>query len=103
MAKANKKKGKGKQKGKAAEPTSKPKINYAELLVDDEALFSEEVPPKEECPICLLPFLCTVTTTKYQECCGKLICTGCYTIGIEKLKQEKIAKLRTQIALWVKM
>jgi len=104
MAKANKKK-KGKQKAnnKATEPTSKPKINYAELLVDDEALFSEDVPPREECPICLLPFLCAVSTTKYQECCGKLICTGCYMIGIEKLKQEKIDKLRTQIALGKKV
>ena len=99
---ANKKK-KGKGKQKADELTSKTKINYAELLVDDEALFSEDIPPKEECPICLLPFLCAVSTTKYQECCGKLICTGCYMIGIEKLKQEKITKLKNKIALGEKV
>ena len=71
-----KKKGKGKQKG-----NSTPK---KEVIIDDETLFNGDPPPKEECPICLLPFRCAVSQAKYQECCGKLICTGCFLVGIKK-------------------
>ena len=42
----------------------------------EEALFKEP-PRNEDCPICflLLPFMST--GSKYQSCCGKIICSGC--------------------------
>ncbi|KAL7554293.1 hypothetical protein ACHAWF_017939 [Thalassiosira exigua] len=48
--------------------------------IRDDALFKHH--PKEECPICFLPILISVTTT-YQLCCGKTICNGClYSQGM---------------------
>ena len=49
---------------------------------DDDALFIDP-PPKEDCPICMLPMpyvtqdLGGVRTT-YQPCCGKTLCWGCF-------------------------
>ena len=50
------------------------------MEISDEMLFAEP-PPKEDCPICMLPMpyaigLCQVKTT-YQPCCGKTLCNGC--------------------------
>ena len=45
----------------------------AELL--DEIL-SKKPPPKEDCPICMLPLPCREYTA-YQPCCGKTLCCGC--------------------------
>ena len=49
-------------------------------LSDDDPLF-QDPPPKEDCPICMLPMpvnsgVCDVHTS-YQSCCGKIICWGC--------------------------
>src|SRR5210317_1395764 len=41
----------------------------------DEALFKEP-PPREECPICLLPLPLDARQTTFQSCCGKIICEG---------------------------
>ena len=43
----------------------------------DKKLFKQP-PPAEECPICfiILPVL-NSTGSKYQTCCGKMICSGC--------------------------
>ena len=53
--------------------------------VPDDVLFRDP-PPKEECPICLLPMpftkgVCGVVKT-YMPCCGKSLCNGCI-IGAE--------------------
>ena len=48
----------------------------------DEALFKEH-PPREECPICLLP-LPDENQTTFKSCCGKLICCGCMYVMIEE-------------------
>ena len=50
------------------------------MEISDEELFKEP-PPKEDCPICLLPIpfasgFCNVNTA-YQACCGKTLCMGC--------------------------
>jgi len=50
------------------------------MQVTDEELF-QPPPPKEECGICLLPQK-DVSQTKYQECCGKNICCGCFIVGM---------------------
>ena len=42
----------------------------------DDALFKEP-PPKEECPICMLPLPLDAGEWRYQTCCGKILCMGC--------------------------
>ena len=42
----------------------------------DERLFKQP-PPREDCPICMLPFPSLVTGSKYFTCCGKFLCDGC--------------------------
>ena len=42
----------------------------------DEKLFNRP-PPKEDCPICMLPLPPLFTGSKYRSCCGKMICSGC--------------------------
>jgi len=58
-------------------------------MVDDD-LFKDP-PPKEECPICMLPMpfcmdMCGVKVS-YQPCCGKTICSGCMTASIVEIKK----------------
>ena len=42
----------------------------------DEKLFKEP-PPREECPICMLPLPIDANQMGYKSCCGKTICDGC--------------------------
>jgi TPR repeat protein len=42
----------------------------------DEMIFKQP-PPKEDCPICMLPLPELETGRKYKSCCGKTICSGC--------------------------
>ena len=42
----------------------------------DEELFKDP-PPREECPICLLPLPLDATQKTFHCCCGKTICNGC--------------------------
>ena len=51
-------------------------IGGASRCWTDEALFKQP-PPREKCPICLLPLPKIISESKYQSCCGKLICNGC--------------------------
>ena len=41
----------------------------------DDVLFKEP-PPREECPICMLPLPFDVEEQSFKSCCGKLICYG---------------------------
>ena len=50
------------------------KKRAAELY--DEKLFNEP-PPRDECPICMLPLPLDACQVVYQSCCGKDICYGC--------------------------
>ena len=43
----------------------------------DEQLFKQP-PPPEDCPICFLPIPAFHTGSRYQSCCGKLVCGGCF-------------------------
>ena len=43
---------------------------------NDNALFKQP-PANEDCPICFLPVPFMSTGSKYQSCCGKVICSGC--------------------------
>ena len=64
---ACKKKHKSKHKKKCEKHAAK---------LHDEALL-QEPPPREECPICFLPLPLDPGDSKFQSCCGKLICNGC--------------------------
>ena len=50
------------------------------MSISDEKLF-QDPPPKEDCPICMLPMPHTLlgcgVGRVYMPCCGKLICEGC--------------------------
>ena len=53
----------------------------------DEALFNEP-PPREECPICMLPLPIAMDEQSFKSCCGKLICNGCiYAMTIEGVRK----------------
>ena len=43
----------------------------------DKELFKQP-PPREDCPICFLRLPYLETGFRYQSCCGKVICSGCY-------------------------
>ena len=42
----------------------------------DEELFKQP-PPAEDCPICMLLLPSLDAGSKYNSCCGKIICSGC--------------------------
>ena len=55
----------------------------------DEALFSES-PPREECPICMIPLPHNPGESLFKSCCGKRICGGCaFAIVGEDMKRGK--------------
>jgi len=63
---------------------------YIYNKIPDDKLF-QDPPPKEDCPICLLPMpyadgICGVRKI-YMSCCGKRICTGC-----SKAEDEEMVK-----------
>lgn len=43
---------------------------------NDLALFQD--PPREDCPICMLPLPLCEGETSFRYCCGQTICLGCY-------------------------
>ena len=45
--------------------------------ISDHELFNPP-PQKEDCPICLLCLPILASGSMYYECCGKMICSGCY-------------------------
>ena len=42
----------------------------------DIELFKQP-PPREDCPICMLPLPAMNSGSKYYACCGKTVCSGC--------------------------
>ena len=63
------------------------------LEVSDDELF-QDPPPKEDCPICMLPIphdmeVCGVST-QYMACCGKLICRACISATDGEIRQKNI-------------
>ena len=49
----------------------------------DEKLFKEP-PPREECPICMLPLPLYNKEITFHSCCGKDICNGCIIAMVER-------------------
>jgi len=57
-------------------------------------------PPKEECPICILPMpmpfsgeLDGKVRFSYQFCCGKRVCTGCIDAARKEMRKGKMKDL----------
>ena len=60
----------------------------------DIELFKQP-PPREDCPICMLPLPSIDTGTRYKVCCGKKVCSGCdHAISLRD-KEEKCPFCRT--------
>ena len=49
----------------------------------DEKLFKEP-PPREECPICMLPLPLAADQADFHPCCGKTVCNGCVSAIVER-------------------
>ena len=67
--------------------------NNAGSYISYQKLF-QDPPPKEDCPICLLPMpfsngLCGVNKA-YQPCCGKMICYGCVVASEDEIEKGNI-------------
>ena len=61
---------------KAHRPQHKKACKRRAAELHDEKLFKDH-PPREECPICLLPLPIQGKNSTFQSCCGKMICNGC--------------------------
>src|SRR6056300_1276851 len=78
----------------AHRPQHKKECKRRAKEMHDEELFKQP-PPLEDCPICFerMPTL-RPTGSKYQTCCGKVICSGCmhapvYDHKLNKVNNEK--------------
>ena len=68
-------------------------MGFGMLTISDNKLFKDP-PPKEDCPICMLPIphsegICGVSTV-YMACCGKIICCGCSMAEDDEIKKGNI-------------
>ena len=61
---------------KAHRPMHKKECNQRAAEIYDEKLFQDH-PPREDCPICMLPLPLNDMKSVFKLCCGKLICKGC--------------------------
>ena len=57
-------------------PNHKKECKKRAAEIHDEALFGQP-PPRDECPICMLPQPINPGEWRYQSCCGKILCFGC--------------------------
>jgi len=63
---------------KAHRPKHKKACRKRASELHHEALFKQP-PPNEDCPVCFLPLPIFLPARKYQACCGKVLCMGCFT------------------------
>ena len=71
------------------------KMVHVKNISDDE-LFREP-PPKEDCPICMLPMpyangVCGINMI-YHPCCGKIVCKGCILAASQEMKKGTMKPL----------
>jgi len=60
----------------AHRPQHKKECRRRAAELHDEKLFKQP-PPVEDCPICFVRLPTLVSGSKYNSCCGKVICCGC--------------------------
>jgi len=61
----------------AHRPQHKEELRVAAEL-RDEKLFKQPPPQYGDCPICFLRLPLMNSGSRYQSCCGKVICSGCF-------------------------
>lgn len=65
-------------------------------ISEGDKLF-QDPPPREECPICMLPMPYTLNlfgvNVVYHPCCGKMICTGCMMAADNEKEKGKLKEL----------
>jgi len=66
----------------------------------DEKLFEQPPPEYGDCPICFLRMPTLITGSRYQACCGKMICSGCFYAPVydnqgNEIDSQKCAFCRT--------
>ena len=61
---------------KAHRPQHKKECKQRAAELHEEALFKQP-PPRDDCPICMLPLSYDPCNSAFESCCGKVICTGC--------------------------
>jgi len=76
----------------AHRPQHKKECKRRAKEMHDEELFKQP-PPAEDCPICFerMPTL-RPTGSKYQTCCGKVICSGCMHAPVYDSQGNKVAE-----------
>jgi len=67
--------------------------------ISDEELFKQP-PPNEDCPLCFLLMPTLDTGSRYYDCCGKFVCSGCVHAPVyddqgNAVDSEKCAFCRT--------
>ena len=73
----------------AHRPQHKKACKKQALELHDEALFKDH-PPREDCPICMLPLPIGPEAATFQSCCGKTICDGCiYMMIMEAFRRGR--------------
>eukprot|EP00979_Chaetoceros_neogracilis_P003160 scaffold537_cov223-Chaetoceros_neogracile.AAC.2 len=75
------------------------KKRLAELF--DEKLFKQP-PPNEDCPICYLRLPIEEDQSRYQSCCGKMMCGGCicaHSAAAADAERFKCVFCRTEASL----
>ena len=73
----------------AHRPQHKKSCKKRAAELHDEALFKEP-PPREDCPICMLPLPFAMDERSFKSCCGKTICDGCmYAMVMEGVRKGK--------------
>ena len=88
------KKGKKAQAGKPKKLTPKDVGKRMDVLVKkvEEELKGADLfaplPPTEDCAICLVPLSQEKSETRYQTCCGNVICVGCHRENAESIKKQ---------------
>ena len=60
----------------AHRPQHKKECKKRAKELHEEDLFKQP-PPKDDCPICMLPLPFLIKASTYMSCCGKTICNGC--------------------------
>jgi len=69
-------------------------LGRLDISNNDELLLFQDPPPKEDCPICMLPMphssgICGVHVA-YQACCGKMLCYGCIMTSKEEMIEGRM-------------
>ena len=73
----------------AHRPQHKKECKKRAAELHDEALFNDP-PPREECPICMLPRPLDERKSAIYTCCEKYICNGCiYAMTTEEIRRGK--------------